>query len=105
MPIRPGFSWIEAHFTTRDHPAGVRTAAGLDPEKDTVIIVTSYSHLRRARACFEHAGYKHIIMQEPRWERRCRAPEETGWKSRFLIYPQLVYEAAAWIEYKCRGVL
>jgi uncharacterized SAM-binding protein YcdF (DUF218 family) len=92
-------------FTTRDHPQGAREAAKLDPSKDICIIVTNYTHMKRSRACFVHAGYEHIIMQEPRWERRGRAPEESSWKSRFLIYPQLVYESAAWLEYKLRGAL
>lgn len=92
-------------FTTRDHPGQIQAAVGVDPARDTCIVVTSYTHLQRARACFVKAGYQHVLMREPRWERRFRAPEESTWKARFLIFPQLVYEGAAWVEYWFRGVV
>ncbi len=92
-------------WTTRDHPAAVRDAAGIDPARDVCIVVTSYTHMRRAKACFERAGYRHIVLREPRWERRFRAPEESTWKARFMILPQMVYEGAAWLEYKLRGAI
>ncbi|HWL94744.1 MAG TPA: YdcF family protein [Phycisphaerae bacterium] len=94
-----------ASHTTCDHPAAVRAAAGLDPATDVCIIVTNYTHMQRAKACFERAGYRHLILREPRWERRFRAPEESTWKARFLIFPQMLYEAAAWTEYRLRGVV
>src|SRR5690606_4293660 len=54
---------------TSDHPAAVAAAAGLDIARDRCIVVTSYTHLARSRAVFEAAGYRHLIMREPRWER------------------------------------
>lgn len=92
-------------WTTRDHPRAVEQAAGIDPANDVCIIVTSYTHMQRARACFEKAGYKHVIIREPRWERDFRAPEESTWKARFMIFPHLVYECAAWVEYWLRGAI
>ncbi len=92
-------------WTTRDHPAKVQASIGLDPANDVCIVVTSYTHMQRSKACFEKAGYKHLIIQEPRWERKFRAPEESTWKARFLIFPQMVYEGAAWVEYWIRGAV
>ncbi|MBX3395371.1 MAG: YdcF family protein [Phycisphaerae bacterium] len=91
--------------TTRHHPEGSRKAAHIDIANDVCIIVTSYTHLKRSRACFERAGYRHLIMREPRWERGSRDPEATSWKGRFLIFPQMVYEGAAWIEYRIREAI
>ena len=90
---------------TLDHPASIRRAVGLDPRKDTCIIVTSYTHLPRAKACFERAGYKRIIMREPRWEREFRLAGRRSWRSRFLAMPYFIYEGAAWMEYWIRGAV
>jgi len=92
-------------YKTLDHPDAIRRAVGLDPAKDVCIIVTSYTHMARSRACFERAGYRHILMREPRWERQFRTAQGLSWKGRFLILPNLVYEGAAWVEYWVRGVV
>lgn len=92
-------------FKTLDHPEAIRQAVGLDPANDVCIIVTSYTHMARSRACFERAGYRHILMREPRWERQFRPARGLGWKGRFLVLPKLVYEGAAWVEYWVRGVV
>jgi uncharacterized SAM-binding protein YcdF (DUF218 family) len=88
---------------TAEHPAGVRQSAGLDPARDQCIIVTDYLHMARARACFEKAGFQHIIMCDPRWSRTKRPPESVAVRMRVL--PAMLYEAAAWVEYKFRGYL
>lgn len=88
---------------TADHPAAVAKAAGIDIANDTCIIVTSYTHLLRARAVFEKAGYRRIIMHEPRWERQSRDPAGMSWRTRFLMFPRLVYEGSGWILYRIRG--
>ena len=84
---------------TKDHPDAVATLASIDRSNDTCIIVTSFTHMRRARAVFEKAGYRKIVMQEPRWERQARNWEGMSWRGRFLIFPKLVYEGAGWILY------
>jgi uncharacterized SAM-binding protein YcdF (DUF218 family) len=92
-------------YKTLDHPDAIRNAVGVDPANDVCIIVTSYTHMARSKACFERAGYRHLVMQEPRWERQFRAAQGLSWKGRFLVLPQLVYEGAAWVEYWARGVI
>lgn len=86
---------------TADHPAGARKYAGIEPADDVCIVVTSYSHMARSKACFEKAGYKHIIMREPRWERRRATPGE--YRHGYWIFPRLLYEYAAWAEYWVMG--
>lgn len=88
---------------TSDHPAAVAKAAGIDIKHDTCIIVTSYAHMARARAVFAKAGYRHIIMREPRFERQARSPEGKSWRGRFLNFPTLVYEGAGWVQYWLAG--
>lgn len=92
----------EGSRRTADHPASIARTCGVDPAKDTCIIVTSYSHMARSLACFEKAGYRHVIMREPRWERPGRYD---GYRTGFWALPRLVYEGAAWIEYKIRGFI
>jgi uncharacterized SAM-binding protein YcdF (DUF218 family) len=91
-------SWV-----TLDHPASIREL-GVNPVADACIIVTSYTHLARSQACFTRAGYRHLIMREPRWERQFR-PRGGGWKHRFRILPGVLYEYAAWVEYYLRGAV
>jgi uncharacterized SAM-binding protein YcdF (DUF218 family) len=91
-------SWV-----TLDHPASIREL-GVNPAADACIVVTSYAHLARSQACFARAGYRHLIMREPRWERQFR-PTGGGWKHRFRILPGVLYEYAAWAEYYLRGAV
>lgn len=90
---------------TADHAESIARNLGVDPEDDVCIIVTSYLHLPRAAACFEKAGYRHIIPRELRWERAAR--QQPGWqfgvKARFRYSTHLIYEYAAWVEYWVRG--
>jgi uncharacterized SAM-binding protein YcdF (DUF218 family) len=88
---------------TADHPAGVEKYAHVDPGRDTCIIVTSFSHMARSKACFEKAGYKHLIMREPRWERRRPAPGE--YQHGYWLLTRLLYEYAAWTEYWMMGYI
>lgn len=89
---------------TRDHPGSIARNLGVNPESDRIILVTSYTHLGRARACFEKAGYRHILSREPRWERAARN-RERDWKWRFRKLPDVLYEYAAWAEYLLRGAV
>jgi uncharacterized SAM-binding protein YcdF (DUF218 family) len=89
--------------STADHPASIRRNCGVDPANDVCIVVTSFSHMARSKACFEKAGYKHLIMREPRWERQFRPPP--GIKTNYWMMPDLVYEYAALAEYWVRGVI
>ncbi len=89
---------------TRDHPHSIVRNIGLNPEQDRIILVTSYTHLGRSRACFEKAGYRHLILREPRWEKAARA-RDRDWKWRFRKLPDVIYEYAAWVEYYIRGVV
>lgn len=87
--------------TTRDHPRGAMLL-GVDPAKDTCIIVTNYTHMARSQAMFEHAGFKHLILREPRWE---RAPRESpsyryGFRARIATLGDLLYEGGAWLKAK-----
>ncbi len=90
---------------TRHHPEAIRRAVGLDPARDACIIVTSYTHMLRSKATFEKAGYRRVVMREPRWEREFREATEMNWRGRVLVTPHLLYEGAAWIEYWLRGVV
>jgi|CXWL01.1.fsa_nt_gi uncharacterized SAM-binding protein YcdF (DUF218 family) len=86
---------------TADHPAGIVKYANADPAHDTCIIITSFSHMARSKACFQKRGYQHLIMREPRWERKRAAPDE--YQHGFWILPRLLYEYAAWTEYWLLG--
>jgi uncharacterized SAM-binding protein YcdF (DUF218 family) len=88
---------------TFDHPVTIQRNCGVDPAHDVCIIVTSYTHMARSKACFERAGYKHVIMREPRWERKFRPPPSI--KTNYWIMPELIYEYAALAEYWVRGVI
>ncbi len=92
-------------WTTRDHPLSARRAAGVDPQRDTCIIVTSYTHMARSRACFEKAGYERLIMREPRWQRRFRNPDGLNFSGRVKKLPKIVYEGVAWVEYWLLGAV
>lgn len=89
--------------TTQDHPSAIRDGLHVDPQADACIIVSSYTHLARSQACFQKAGYRHLIMREPRWERQFRPVG--GWKYRFRILPTVAYEYTAWAEYYLRGAV
>jgi uncharacterized SAM-binding protein YcdF (DUF218 family) len=100
----PGCILMDSHsYRTLDHPASIQRHCGVDPAQDVCIIVTSYMHMARSKACFEKAGYKHIIMREPRWERRFRPPP--GIKNNFWLIPELIYEGSALAEYWLRGAI
>ena len=86
---------------TADHPAGVVKYAHVDPASDICIIVTSFSHMARSKACFQKGGYQHLIMREPRWERKRASPDE--YQHGFWILPRLLYEYVAWTEYWLLG--
>lgn len=90
---------------TADHPDAIARNAGVNPENDVCIIVTSYTHLRRAKAVFEKAGYRHIIMREVRWDRQVRLEQDEnfGLGRRLALAPQMVYACAAWVEYWVMG--
>jgi len=91
--------------TTRDHPRGA-ILLGVDPERDVCIIVTNYTHMARSKAMFEHAGFKHLILREPRWE---RAPRESGYtfgyRAKMDTLGALLYEGGAWMKAKWQGDL
>lgn len=92
--------------TTRDHPRGA-ILLGVDPEKDTCIIVTNYTHMARSKALFEHAGFKHLILREPRWE---RAPRESGlytfgYRAKIATIGDMMHEAGGWLKAKFKGDL
>ncbi|MFQ5429915.1 MAG: YdcF family protein [Phycisphaerae bacterium] len=91
--------------STMDHPRAIQRAVGLDPARDVCIIVTSYTHLPRSRACFAKAGYRHLIMRDLRWERAFRRTRRPTWRGRFLRLPKLVYEGAAWCLYWVRDAV
>ncbi len=95
--VDPG-SW-----RTADHPGSIQRSCGVDPRHDTCIIVTSYVHMVRARACFTQAGYQHVIMRELRWEREFRDPRT--WRSNFWIMPELLYEGAGLVTYALCGYI
>ncbi len=88
-------------FHTLDHPDSIRKQCGVNPAEDLCIIVTSYPHMARSLACFEKAGYRHIIMREPRWERQFRHHE--GWQANFWIIPKMLYEYGGFVVYWFRG--
>lgn len=89
---------------TADHPAGA-VRLGVDPQNDVCIIVTTYTHLARAEAVFQRAGFRRIVLREPRWHRyvRDRAPADGGMMWRWMEMPSIVYESAAWVRYWLAG--
>lgn len=88
---------------TLDHPDSIRRQCGVNPSEDLCVIVTSYTHMARSLAYFQKAGYRHIIMREPRWERQFRHLE--GWKTNYWIVPELLYEYGGFVEYWFRGAV
>lgn len=90
---------------TADHPDAIARNTGVDPAHDTCIIVTSYTHLRRAKAVFEKVGYQHIIMREVRWDRQARLEQDVdfGLGRRLALAPKMLYACAAWVEYWVMG--
>lgn len=92
-------------YKTRDHPYTIAKSLGVSAADNRFIIVTSATHLNRSRACFEKAGYRHLILREPRWERDARSRSSRDWKWRFRKLPDVVYECAAWVEYYIRGAV
>lgn len=88
---------------TADHPRTVADLPGVDPANDRFILVTSWMHTSRARACFAHAGYRNIRMRAPIWE--METPPRESSISRAHVLPLKLYEMAAWAYYKLRGWL
>jgi len=84
---------------TADHPDLVAELAGIERNRDRCIIVTSYTHMKRARHIFADAGYQHLIMREMRWQRVARGTGKLNWRQRLLVAPRLCYEAAGWCRY------
>lgn len=87
-------------YTTADHPAGVARLPGMDPQRQTFIIVTDHSHSRRAGACFRKAGYQHIAVYAGRPASR-EIPAEYWDRVRWrvLTMPQMLYETAGLVQY------
>jgi len=99
----PGQILIDEHsYRTADHPGSIQRHCGVDPAQDTCIVVTSYAHLLRSKLCFEKAGYRHICMREPRWERQFRV-YRSSLKNNYRILTELFYELPALLEYRLRG--
>jgi uncharacterized SAM-binding protein YcdF (DUF218 family) len=86
---------------TADHPGSIQQRCNVDPTNDACIIVTSFPHMLRSKACFEKAGYRNIIMREPRWERQFR--RYRSWRSNIWAMPELAYEYAAIAKYWLAG--
>lgn len=87
----------ESSWQTKDHPGGVAKNCGVDPRNDTCIIVTSYTHLARSKACFQKYGYQNILMREPRWDRQFRS--RPSFRFIFRMLPEMIYEGGACLEY------
>jgi uncharacterized SAM-binding protein YcdF (DUF218 family) len=88
---------------TADHPRTVAERTGADRASARLIVVTSRLHTARAGACFEHAGYAHVILHPPRWQVPAASDFRWGnWVPRAHALPACVYEAAAWACYRAR---
>jgi uncharacterized SAM-binding protein YcdF (DUF218 family) len=88
--------------TTHDHPEGVAHLPGIDRKKQRFVLVTDYTHSRRARDCFINAGYEHVTV----WSGFRDPPTRTyleQCESRVVILPGLIYEGAAILKYKLQG--
>ncbi len=86
---------------TLHHPRTVADLPGVDPGRDSFIVVTSRYHTSRSYASFNRAGYKHLIMRYPYWE--TVRPEEWNFWKRLSDLPMVIYEVLAWGMYKVRG--
>ncbi len=86
---------------TVDHPTAVARNCGVDPRSDHCIIVTSMTHMARSEAVFQKAGYRHIVLREPRWERDFRVMK--GWRSNVMSAAEILYEYTARLQYRLLG--
>ncbi|MCK5113522.1 MAG: YdcF family protein [Phycisphaerae bacterium] len=98
---------VEPNSTrTAEHPAAIAALPGVDKDTQKFIILTSALHTSRARGCFDHNGFKNIIMTSPAW----RYGGEMGLEAdspylRFVNLPAMSREAAGWGLYKTMGWL
>jgi uncharacterized SAM-binding protein YcdF (DUF218 family) len=66
----------------------------------SILVVTSASHTRRARATFQDVGLKAIAVssQEPKFDSGMRYPSD-----RFLSMMQIAREIAGLFKYRAQG--
>lgn len=89
---------------TADHPHTVAKLAGVDMETHRFIVVTSPFHTSRSRACFIHAGFRHIRARGLGWRTGGRfGPEREDWTGRARDLSTKLYEFFAWCVYRLRG--
>lgn len=90
---------------TADHPATVAALPGIDRQTTRLIVVTSLYHTSRARACFVHGGYKHVVMRAPAVQIYQHDEMPPNWASRYRHLPGWGRELAGWGAYKLFGRL
>ena len=83
----------------RTHEQAVETKKITDPQRwKSIILVTSYIHMKRALLCFEQAGFKVYPAPADPLERYASAPLE-----RLDLFGKLVHEYGGMIYYRIKG--
>jgi uncharacterized SAM-binding protein YcdF (DUF218 family) len=83
----------------RTHEQAVETKKITDPLRwKSVILVTSYTHMKRAVLCFEQAGFKVYPTPADPVERYAAGPIE-----RLDLFGKIIHEYGAMIYYRIKG--
>lgn len=64
----------------------------------SILLVTSFSHMKRSLMAFEQVGFKVYPAAADPYERYAEGPID-----RFCVFPKLVHEYAGMVYYKIRG--
>jgi uncharacterized SAM-binding protein YcdF (DUF218 family) len=83
----------------RTHEQAIETKKILDPLRwKSIILVTSYTHMKRAVLCFEQAGFKVYPASADPVERYASGPLE-----RIDLFGEIIHEYGGMIYYRVKG--
>jgi len=86
-------------FNTSDHPHGIASLPGIDPNTQKFLVVTDHEHSRRVAACFRRAGFYHVTIYGSGFPLRTDGPFTQRCRWRILALPVILYEYTALLEY------